>query len=156
MNMDMEVVQEEHIPKKRKAVASPIVDDSSSDEVIRSHVPRGARRSRILDPVLVGNTIDLTRDSAMPTNLGDTDLADADSDTPGVGGTGHHCLPSSKSKKGPNKPRRKKTIKDIESNPDLDEVTYDELLSMGQTMLVPSASNVWISSTKCEVFVKVS
>ncbi|CAL1681051.1 unnamed protein product [Lasius platythorax] len=58
----------------------------------------------------------------MPTNLGDTDLADADSDTPG---------PSSKSKKGPNKPRRKKIIKDIESNPDLDEVTYDELLSMG-------------------------
>ncbi|KMQ90098.1 gag-pol polyprotein [Lasius niger] len=121
VSMDMDVVQEENTPKKRKAVASPIVDDSSSDEVIRPHVPRGVRRSRLSDPVLIGN-IDLTRDSATPTNVGDTDLADADSDTPG---------PSSKGRKEPNKPRKKKTLKDVESNPDLDEVTYDELLSMG-------------------------
>ncbi|KMQ84049.1 hypothetical protein RF55_18531, partial [Lasius niger] len=118
--MDMEVVQEEQTLKKRKADASPVVDDSSGNEVVAPHVLRRTRRNRIVDLIPVGNTIDLTRDSA--TNLGNTDLADADTDTPG---------PSGRGKKGTNRFRRKKTIKDIDCNSDLDDVTYDELLGMG-------------------------
>ncbi|KMQ91509.1 homer protein 2-like protein [Lasius niger] len=125
-NMDMEVVQEEYAFKKRKADVSPVVDDSSNDKTVAPHVHvhvlRRTRKNRIVDPTSVGNTIDLTSDSVTPTNLGDTDLADADTDTPG---------PSGRIRRGTNKSRKKKSIKDIDCNSDLDDISYDELLGMG-------------------------